>query len=299
MKAVVPVRAPFRLDLTVAALFRVATNVVDVVTPDGRYLRALSGGRSANVLDVRQTGSAGIEVCVSGERPERYLETVSKMLGVDTDLTAWYERTRAIGWLNDLTERFRGVKPPRYPSLWEALCHGIVFQQLSIHAGAAIMRRLVEALSPPVEYRGRTLFPFFDPAAVLDASPAALQALGLSRNKAAYIRSAAEIVTAGGMTAAGIERLDTPAAARELATMRGFGPWSAAVVLLRGFGRLDTFPLGDSGVARGLSALSGDEPIDLDAVLSQLGDVRGMLYFHLLLARTQPNGRTVQPEALR
>ncbi|MGZ3510494.1 MAG: hypothetical protein ACXVAC_19240, partial [Vulcanimicrobiaceae bacterium] len=68
-------------------------------------------------------------------------------------------------------------------------------------------------------------------------------------------------------------------------SVRGIGPWSAAVVLLRGFGRLDTFPMGDSGVARSIRLLTGDPNAQVDGVLEALGPTRGMLYFHLLLGR--------------
>ena len=37
------VATPYRLDLTVSALRRMSTNLVDIYTPDGRYLRALGG----------------------------------------------------------------------------------------------------------------------------------------------------------------------------------------------------------------------------------------------------------------
>lgn len=58
------------------------------------------------------------------------------------------------------------------------------------------------------------------------------------------------------------------------------------MILLRGFGRLDTFPGNDSGAARSLAALG--VPADaLPATLLALGDERGMLYFHLLLARLE------------
>ena len=40
-----PVATPYRLDLTVSVLRRLSTNVVDVFTPDGQYLRALGGSR--------------------------------------------------------------------------------------------------------------------------------------------------------------------------------------------------------------------------------------------------------------
>jgi DNA-3-methyladenine glycosylase II len=50
-------------------------------------------------------------------------------------------------------------------------------------------------------------------------------------------------------------------------------------------GRLDTFPLRDSGVARSLSLLAGEMHVDQGELLERLGDMRGMLYYHLLLSR--------------
>ena len=47
----IQVITPYRLDLTVSALRRMSTNLVDVYTPDGRYLRALGGfAEPGNVL---------------------------------------------------------------------------------------------------------------------------------------------------------------------------------------------------------------------------------------------------------
>jgi DNA-3-methyladenine glycosylase II len=75
-----------------------------------------------------------------------------------------------------------------------------------------------------------------------------------------------------------------------LVVHRGIGPWTAAVVALRGFGRLDLFPMNDSGVARSVKDLSGEAAVDVDALLAQLGDQRGMLYYHLLLGRLVARG---------
>jgi hypothetical protein len=41
------VRGAFNLDLTVTALRRLPTNVVDLVTPDGDYLRMLAGAHGS------------------------------------------------------------------------------------------------------------------------------------------------------------------------------------------------------------------------------------------------------------
>ena len=70
-----------------------------------------------------------------------------------------------------------------------------------------------------------------------------------------------------------------------LLRIRGIGPWTAAVILLRGLGRLDVFPANDTSVASNIALVAGSEPFDAPTVLRTLGSQRGMLYFYLLLAR--------------
>jgi DNA-3-methyladenine glycosylase II len=276
---------PYRLDLTVDALRRVSVNAVDVVLSDGRYLRAVHGPGGIDVLEVRQVRPDELDVRVIGPGGRSRLETVSRMLGTDTDLRRWYRRTAEFPWLAKIARRLRGLKPPRYPELWEALCHSIVFQQLSISAGAAIMKRFVEHFSAPIEHEGATLYPFPLPTAIAAARESTLRALGLSRMKGSYLQEAARTVLGGGIGADTFRGVSTPAAAQRLMALRGIGPWSASVVLLRGLGRLDAFPLRDTGVAASIALLSGDPATQADAILARLGDMRGMLYFHLLLGR--------------
>jgi DNA-3-methyladenine glycosylase II len=190
-----------------------------------------------------------------------------------------------MGWLASLAAELRGLKPPRYPTLWEACAHAILFQQISIHAAASIMRRVVEELGERATADGVRCIAFPPAERWLAASDAALRAAGISSNKIAHLRSAAIGIANGVLDEGTLERLSTEEAAQRLCAIRGIGPWSAAVVLLRGLGRLDTFPLRDSGVARSLSLVSGQTHVDQTELLDRLGDVRGMLYYHLLLSR--------------
>lgn len=207
------------------------------------------------------------------------------MLGARADLHEWQQRAAHIPWLDRIAREVRGLHPPRYASLFEACAHAIVFQQISIHAAASIMRRLVEAIGEPMHLEGVHTIAFPSPRALLDAPEPLLRAAGLSANKVMHLRSVAEAIGSGEITEAELEALPTPEAAARLVQIRGIGPWSAAVVLLRGLGRLDTFPMRDSGVARSMKLLSGDDRVDVDGVLETLGPVRGMLYYHLLLGR--------------
>jgi DNA-3-methyladenine glycosylase II len=280
-----PVREPYRLDLTVDALRRLAANVVDVVSEDGAYRRVLSDASGSNLVEVRQPLESTLQLRATGSHPERWIATVRCMLGVEAHLEEWYRRVKPFPWLARLAERLRGMRPPRYPSLWEALAHAIVFQQISIHAAAAIMRRTVQTLSAPYEAGGMAMHPFFTTSSVLFAPDQTLRAAGLSANKIDHLRSAAAAVEDGTVSEDALAALSSQEAAAKLVAVRGIGPWSAAVVLLRGMGRLDVFPLKDSGVARSLRELSDDPRLDPAALLEALGPVRGFLYFHLLLGR--------------
>jgi DNA-3-methyladenine glycosylase II len=64
-------------------------------------------------------------------------------------------------------------------------------------------------------------------------------------------------------------------------------------VALRGFGRLDVFPMNDSGAAASLRTLSGDPTIEAEPVIAALVPQQGMLYYHLLIGRLIARGDLV------
>jgi DNA-3-methyladenine glycosylase II len=87
-----------------------------------------------------------------------------------------------------------------------------------------------------------------------------------------------------------LEERSSPEAAALLRQIKGIGPWTAAVILLRGLGRLDVFPANDTSVARNLAIVSGAAQIEIGGILDALRPQQGMLYYHLLLARLEARG---------
>ena len=75
-----------------------------------------------------------------------------------------------------------------------------------------------------------------------------------------------------------------------LGGIKGVGPWTATIVLLRGLGRLDLFPANDTSVVQNLALLPGATPAALPRSLARLRPQQGMLYYHLLLARLEARG---------
>lgn len=288
----VRVESPFRLDLTVSALRRLPTNVVDVLLPDGAYARALTYDGELVLVRARLVRPGALEVIVEGPRRAHAtaVAAVRRMLGVDRDTTEFERAAAHVPWLRPLVRRMRGLRPPRYPTLWEACVNAIAFQQLSVAAASAIVGRLVTALGTRADIGGFPLWAFPGPERWLAQRTPTLRAMGLTMTKLGALRRAAEAIATGALDERTLEALPSADAAARLRRIKGIGEWTAAVILLRGLGRLDVFPPADSSVARNLARVAGDTPPDITSVVRALEPQQGMLYFYLLLARLEARG---------
>lgn len=290
---------PYRLDLTVSALRRLSTNVVDVLTPEGQYVRVLDGAYGSVIVHVEQVRPDALAVTIDGDATEHAhaFALVRRMLGADRDLTDFDRAALRIPWLASLVRRMRGVKPPRYPALWDACANAIVFQQVSLRAASTIMRRLIVAVGEPVRVAGVPVPLYQFPVAerLTGATDELLRATGLSATKLATLRRVGEALATGVLDATTLERCSSADAAAILRRIKGIGPWTAAVILLRGLGRLDVFPPNDTSVASNIALVSGSAAFDAPRVVAALGEQRGMLYFYLLLARLEARGEIGRP----
>jgi len=272
-------------------LRRLSTNVVDVF--DGAVYRRLLGDPAEPLLlSVEQPAADTLAVRLEGpgaaDRDPAAI--VRRALGTGVDLNAFYAGAATIPWLHAIAAAAVGVRPPCYPTVWEAVCNAVVYQQVSIHAAGAILRRVIERYARPVETHGVRLFPFPVPRTLLDADPVELRALGLSVNKINALKEVGAAVEAGALDETALAALPTAQLLEALVAHKGIGPWTAAVVALRGFGRLDVFPMNDSGVAKALRTYTGDPETRAEPIIDALRPQQGMLYYHLLLGRLNATG---------
>jgi DNA-3-methyladenine glycosylase II len=300
--------APFHLEATVRVLQR--RPVSHELWEQGRYLRvfatsdglvltAVANRGSIDAPDVRLSFLAGAPS--AGTRRD-LAQTVGKMLGLAVGPAPLHAAAMRLASLRSTALALRGMRPPRFASVFDAFANVVPFQQLSLDAGAAIVGRLVERFGERVMLGDRSFAAFPTAGAIADARRSALLRCGLSRSKAESLQCLARAVEAGDVSEDNIEQLATPAAVEKLMELPGIGPWSAALVLLRGFGRLEVFPPGDSGAQRGLNALLRlRTPESLARVVERFGKYRGYLYFcglgASLLAKglIEPAARAAQP----
>lgn len=279
-------RPPFRLDLTVWALRRRPSNIVD--RWDGQaYRRTVVWNQRAREMTVVQSGDT-LRVSVAGVRygvtaARQLTAGLERQLGLSVDLTSFYRFAEHHPPLAALAQRFRGLKPPRFPSVFEALANAIACQQISLEAGLALLNRLAVAFGPSVA----AAHGFPRPADLAGRDLRQLRALGFSTNKSRALLGVAEAVHADELDLEALASLDDAEALRRLVRLRGVGRWSAEYVLLRGLGRTHVFPGDDVGARKRLAQWLGlSAALDREGVHRTLARWRpyaGLVYFHLLL----------------
>ncbi len=279
--------APFHLEATVRVLQRRPTNMVDIWLQD-RYVRALAtadGLALIEVANLRTIDDSDVRFTilrsdVSSVTRAGLGQTVRKVLGLDVDPAPLQLRAEAERRLSPTALALRGMRPPRFAELFETFANVVLFQQLSLDAGVAIVGRLVGRFGKSLEHDGRHFHAF--PAAhdIAEARLDALRACGMSSRQAETLRRIANAIESGELTEERLSRMNSTDAIRFLTDLQGIGPWSASLVLLRGLGRLDVFPPGDVGAVRGLSRLMRVAPgPSLDRIIQRFDDHRGYLYF--------------------
>lgn len=123
---------------------------------------------------------------------------------------------------------------------FEALCEAIISQQLSVKASDTIFRRFRDATA-------------LDPARVLAIDDEARKAIGLSPQKARYIRDLAEHFVRDANLFAHLEQLDDEAVTAELTKVKGIGIWTAQMFLMFTLARPDVFAPDDLGLLNALT----------------------------------------------
>jgi DNA-3-methyladenine glycosylase II len=293
---------PFRLDLTVWALRRRRTNAVDR-WEDGRYSRVIVAEDGPVRLSVIQEPlSVEPTLTVTVESTTRISERtrteigplVQKLFGLAVDLHPFYKLARDSAVIGPLAERFSGLRPPRFPTVFEGLINSIACQQVTLDLGIVLLNRLSERFGAHIVDQGLVLHAFPAPADLADAPEESIRKLGFSRQKTRAIRELSTQVADTGGDLALLEGMTNEEAIDYLSRIRGIGRWSAEYVLLRGLGRLDTFPGDDVGAQNNLQRLFhlADKPTydHIRQLTTPWHPYEGVVYFHLLLDKLRANG---------
>jgi DNA-3-methyladenine glycosylase II len=127
------------------------------------------------------------------------------------------------------------------PHIFDALVDAIISQQISVKAADAIMARVRAAL-PNSEVT---------PEHMAELDFETLRSLGLSTQKANYMRNLVEHITSGALQLDLLPNLSDEEVITQLTAVKGIGRWTAEMILIFSLARPDVLPVDDLGLLEG------------------------------------------------
>ena len=186
------------------------------------------------------------------ESAEWGIERMRAALGIDFDLSGFYERFRFDPLIGTSVRTSPGLRPYGKPDPFEALAWAICEQLIEFGRACAIQRRLIHRLGRRCEWCSYRDSPG---AATLAAqAPALLESMDLSAGRAAALVRAAREVASGRVD---LFSADHERGWRRLRAIRGIGSWTVQMLALTGQGRLDQLPAGDLAYIKLVGRLLG------------------------------------------
>lgn len=122
------------------------------------------------------------------------------------------------------------------------LVRAIVFQQLSTKAATTIHDRLIHRMPGARP----------SPEALASLTDVEFRAVGISRQKAAYLRDLCEKVARGALPLDRLEEMTDDEVIDALTEVKGIGRWTAEMFLIFRLQRPDVLPLGDLGIVNAI-----------------------------------------------
>ena len=140
------------------------------------------------------------------------------------------------------------------------LLRTIVGQQVSVAAARSMWAKLEAAYGSPPDLKR-----------IFKATDDELRLAGISRQKAGYARSLAQLILSGELDLANLPADDEDAIAL-LTKIKGIGRWSAEIYLLFAEGRHDVWPAGDLAVQISIGRILGLDERPTEKHLRELGE---------------------------
>lgn len=186
---------------------------------------------------------------------EEIVKYIHEWFDLDNDLTPFYEMAKADPLLRMPARKFYGLRVIGIPDLFEALCWGVLGQQINLAFAYSLKKQFVEGFGDSIEWNGKKywVFPSYERMAQL--IPADLADIKMTVKKSEYIIGIAKLMESGELSKEKLMKMTFKEAEKNLIKIRGIGPWTANYVLMRCLRFQTAFPIDDVGLIHSIKTL--------------------------------------------
>jgi DNA-3-methyladenine glycosylase II len=265
---------------------------------DGSYIRLLHVNDKHILTEISSVGTVEEPRIIVKLRSQQDLSSndakeakkiVSASFNLELDVLPFYDSVKNDTVMSIVVKKLRGLRSPTTPTVYEALVESIIEQQISLNVAHRLEASVIETFGESIRYDDEVIFAFPLPGQLAEASINDLKKCQLSQRKSEYIRDISKLIVSGELD---LEKFnsykDTSEIVKELDEIRGVGPWTAEMTVLRGLRRFDAFPADDVGMRRHMARYYTDEEMitseEARAIADKWGEWKGLAAFYLIVA---------------
>ncbi|WP_017813272.1 DNA-3-methyladenine glycosylase family protein [Paenibacillus shenyangensis] len=245
-----------------------ATNESLYTLQDGSIYKAIAVNQQATVVRISAHENTHIRIQFIDEPDWKAADLragvaryVYDWFDLGTDLGPFYAMAKSDPLLKEAVVSFYGLRNMGIPDLYEAICWGILGQQINLGFAYTLKRRFVEHFGQALVREGQTywLFPTAEQIAGLTVEQ--LSAAGITTvKKCEYLIDTARRIAEGTLSKEQLlQATDVKQAEKMLVQIRGIGPWTAHYVLMRCLRMPSAFPIDDVGLHNSIKHVLGLE----------------------------------------
>lgn len=234
---------------------------------DGKVIKAIPAGKEILLIEVSENPEGNllirfIEKSTSSNESvlNEVVHYVRDWFDLDNDLKPFYEMAEKDPLLHQAVSKFYGLRNIGIPDLFEALCWGILGQQINLTYAYTLKRRFVEAFGSSIEWGGQQYWIFPEPEVIAKLTVEDLSPLKMTVKKCEYLIGVAQLIADGSLSKELVMGTnDFKEAEKLLVKIRGIGPWTANYVLMRCLRFPNAFPIADVGLHNAIKHVTGSE----------------------------------------
>lgn len=186
---------------------------------------------------------------------EEIVKFIDEWFDLNNDLTPFYEMAKADPLLKVPARNFYGLRVIGIPDLFEALCWGVLGQQINLAFAYTLKRQFVEKFGDFIEWNGKKYWVFPSYERIAQLTPSDLADIKMTVKKSEYIIGIAKLMASGELSREKLMKMGFKDAEKSLIKIRGIGPWTANYVLMRCLRFQTAFPIDDVGLINSIKLL--------------------------------------------